>query len=113
MTDQRLPGPQVGAAWRSGDPTLATSGGSCVYGDAVGRAGRHARRRRAQGAAAWCSCGSTPPASFSRPRTPAALAAYGRLRSVTARADGDLLVTTDNGGDDAVPAGEACRVARW
>ena len=37
------------------------------------------------------------------PRTPARCASYGRLRSVTQAADGDLLVTTDNGGgNDAI-----------
>ncbi|MFA6300066.1 MAG: PQQ-dependent sugar dehydrogenase, partial [Nocardioides sp.] len=32
MTDFDLPGKQYGAKWRSGDPTLATSGASFVYG---------------------------------------------------------------------------------
>jgi len=35
-------------------------------------------------------------------RIPAALKSYGRLRAVTALPNGSLLVTTDNGGDDAV-----------
>ncbi len=32
MTDQGLPGPQVAARWRSGSSTIATSGGTFVYG---------------------------------------------------------------------------------
>ena len=36
-------------------------------------------------------------------RTPPALRSYGRLRSVTSADDGDLLITTGNGGgSDAV-----------
>ena len=35
-------------------------------------------------------------------RIPAALTSYGRLRAVTALPNGSLLITTDNGGDDAV-----------
>ena len=40
--------------------------------------------------------------TFVGSRTPAALKAYGRLRAVTALPNGSLLITTDNGGDDAV-----------
>lgn len=32
MTDQGLPGRQIPARWRSGDPTIATSGATFVYG---------------------------------------------------------------------------------
>ncbi|HEY5421071.1 MAG TPA: PQQ-dependent sugar dehydrogenase, partial [Marmoricola sp.] len=35
-------------------------------------------------------------------RIPDALKSYGRLRAVTALPNGSLLITTDNGGDDAV-----------
>ena len=42
-------------------------------------------------------------------RIPAELEKYGRLRAVTALPNGSLLITTDNGSDDAVlrvrPAG--------
>ena len=103
MTDQSLPGRQVGARWRSGDPTLATSGAAWVYGKKWGRlsgtlavaalkaqpGGLHEVRPRAAG----CSgpgrrdrCGSSA----------------GSARS-TLTPDDALLVTTDNdGGDDAV-----------
>ena len=36
MTDQSLPGDQVKASWRSGNPTLATSGGTFVSGQKWG-----------------------------------------------------------------------------
>ncbi len=36
MTDPSLPGPQRSAKWRSGDPTVATSGGGFVSGEAWG-----------------------------------------------------------------------------
>ena len=36
MTDQGLPGTQVDAKWSSGDPTVATSGGTFVYGSQWG-----------------------------------------------------------------------------
>jgi glucose/arabinose dehydrogenase len=32
MTDQSLPGRQIAAKWRSGDPTIATSGAAFVQG---------------------------------------------------------------------------------
>ena len=35
-------------------------------------------------------------------RIPPALKSYGRLRAITALPNGSLLITTDNGGDDAV-----------
>ncbi len=49
MTDQSLPGEQQDAAWSSGEPTIATSGGCVGAGLAVGRARGHARRRCAEG----------------------------------------------------------------
>ena len=52
MTDQVLPGDQRGARWRSGSPTLATSGATFVHGQRWGALRRHARGRGAQGAAA-------------------------------------------------------------
>ena len=55
MTDQSLPGRQVGARWRSGDPTLATSRRRLGVRQEVGPAQRHARRRGAQGRTGWSS----------------------------------------------------------
>ena len=98
MTDHRLPGAQRSARWRSGYPTLATSGGTWVptqarwgaYSGTLAVAALKAQRVLfltfdAQGV-------------LRGTRTPAELRAHGRLRSVTALPDGDLLVTTSNGG---------------
>jgi glucose/arabinose dehydrogenase len=102
MTNPRLPGPQVAARWRSGDPTIAASGGSWVYGKQWGALdGTFAvAALKAQRVVflRFDAAGRLQSTS-----TPAALRQFGRLRSITQAADGDLLVTTDNGnGTDAV-----------
>ena len=100
MTDFSLPGKQVGARWRSGHPTIATSGAAFVGGSGWGRLkGTLAvgvlkgsrvlfvkldRRGRLQ----WT-------------RAPRALRQFGRLRSVT-RVGNALLVTTSNGTNDKI-----------
>jgi glucose/arabinose dehydrogenase len=101
MTDQGLPGKQVRAAWSSGVPTLATSGASWVRGRQWGRlngtlavATLKAERLLfmkfdKRGHLQWV-------------RQPRAMQRFGRLRSVTRAGNGDLLVTTSNGADDAV-----------
>ncbi len=101
MTDFGLPGPQIGARWSSGVPTVATSGATWVTGSKWGSyAGTLAVaalkgnrlmffRFTAGGAFRWV-------------RTPAALRHFGRLRSVTRAPNGDLLVTTSNGSGDRV-----------
>ncbi|MEO5853328.1 MAG: PQQ-dependent sugar dehydrogenase [Nocardioides sp.] len=97
MTDQSLPGPQVEARWSSGTPTIATSGGSWVRGkqwgplDGTLAVGALAGSRLVfmkfdrEGDLRWT-------------RSPAPLRDFGRLRSVTSASNGDLLVTTANGG---------------
>lgn len=101
MTDASLPGRQVKARWRSGVPTIATSGAAWVAGRAWGPyAGtlavaalkgerivflRFDDRGRLRGT-----------------RAPQSLQRYGRLRSITRTPRGDLLVTTGNGADDQV-----------
>lgn len=101
MTDDSLPGHQVQAAWTSGFPTIATSGAAWVRGPQWGSydgtlavaALKGSRlvffRFDASGRFLWA-------------RTPAETTRFGRLRSVTRARNGDLLVTTANGGDDAV-----------
>lgn len=96
MTDQGLPGKQIGARWRSGDPTIAPSGGSFVYGAKWGRlSGAMAVgvlkdqylmfvKFDDRGRLDWV-------------RVPAPLRQYGRIRAVT-QVGGSLYVTTDNGG---------------
>lgn len=101
MTDQSLPGEQQDARWSSGDPTLATSGGAWVSGRQWGSldgtlavAALKASRvvfLRFDGDANLLSA-----------RSPKALQRFGRLRSITAARNGDLLVTTDNGARDRV-----------
>lgn len=98
MTDYSLPGRQIGARWRSGYPTLATSGAVWVTGKQWGRY---------QGTLAVCALKASRLLfmRFDRHgklvwvRTPSAMrGTYGRLRSVVQSANGDLLVTTANGG---------------
>lgn len=101
MTDQSLPGKQYAARWRSGSPTLATSGAAWVYGDAWGRLDGTL-------AVAALKAGKVVFMKFDRAgrlmwtRAPQKLQQFGRLRSVTRAPDGDLLITTSNGGRDAV-----------
>lgn len=101
MTDHALPGQQVGAIWSSGHPTVATSGAAWTSGPSWGK---HA--------------GSLAVAALKGSRlmfirfddsfdvvsvsAPAAMRRHGRLRSVTALGNGNLLVTTSNGVNDKV-----------
>jgi len=94
MTDFSLPGKQYGAAWRSGDPTLATSGASFVYGKKWGAL---------DGALAVAALKATrvvfltfdAKGKLVRKDVPTILERFGRLRSVTRAPNGDLLITTD------------------
>jgi len=102
MTDQSLPGQQTEAIWSSGDSTIATSG--AAWTSSSGRWGEY-------GAALAVAALGGERMLFIRfdhaleridVSTPAALRNYGRLRSVTSLANGDLLVTTSNGADDRI-----------
>ena len=97
MTDQRLPGRQINARWRSGSPTIATSGAAWVRGRQWGALNGNLAVGALKGERLlfmrFNSAGR-----LLRVRTPAALRSYGRLRSVTRVPNGDLLVTTANGG---------------
>jgi glucose/arabinose dehydrogenase len=101
MTDQSLPGRQIKARWRSGNPTLATSGGTFVNGKKWG----------ALDGALAIACLKASRVVFVtfdsagkqlRVRMPRALRQYGRIRTVSNAQNGDLLVTTDNGGGEDV-----------
>ena len=101
MTDQSLPGKQIKARWRSGNPTLATSGGTFVTGKKWG----------ALNGALAVACLKASRVLFLtfdangkllRLRAPSDLRRYGRIRQVSNASNGDLLVTTDNGGGDDV-----------
>ena len=101
MTDQSLPGVQQEAAWSSGDSTLATSGAAWVQGKQWGRLnGTLAVAALEESLMVFLRFdrdGDLVSATF-----PPALQRFGRLRSVTSARNGDLLVTTDNGGDDRI-----------
>ena len=96
MTDHSLPGRQWNAKWRSGNPTIATSGAAFVSGRGWGSFG---------GAlAVGCLAGSRlmfvkldESGDLRWTRAPERLRDFGRLRGVTAYR-GSLLVTTSNGG---------------
>lgn len=101
MTDQSLPGAQQEAAWSSGEPTLATSGAAWVRGEQWGRLDGTLAVAALKASEVlflrFDSAGQL--VSVTRPK---ALQRFGRLRSVTAARNGDLLVTTDNGSRDKV-----------
>lgn len=97
MTDFGLPGRQIGARWRSGDPTIATSGAVWVRGSEWGAY---------QGTLAVCALNASRllflefdgDGKLVSVHTPAAMqGTFGRLRSVVQTANNDLLVTTSNG----------------
>ena len=84
MTDQSLPGEQLKARWRSGNPTLATSGGAFVNGDKWG----------ALDGALAVACLKASRVLFltfdgdgklQKVRAPRALRQYGRIRQVVQR----------------------------
>jgi glucose/arabinose dehydrogenase len=101
MTDHGLPGPQRSARWRSGNPTIATSGAAWVKGSAWGSFnGTLAVAALKGNRVVFMKFDSSGTLQWTR--TPAVLRNYGRLRSVTRTANGDLLITTGNGTNDAI-----------
>jgi glucose/arabinose dehydrogenase len=97
MTDQNLPGTQIEARWSSGSPTLATSGIAFVRG-AQWKSYRGMLAVAALKASKLMFMRFDTHGQFVSMRTPSALTHFGRLRSVTNLSNGDLLVTTSNGG---------------
>lgn len=101
MTDFTLPGKQWRARWRSGFPTLATSGGTWVYGSQWGRLeGTLAVACLKSNQVVFMKFDATGHLVWTR--RPAVLQSFGRLRSIHQIANGDLLVTTSNGTGDKV-----------
>ncbi len=101
MTDQGLPGKQIGAKWSSGFPTVATSGSSFVQGSGWGWYGGTLAVAALKAGELFFMKFDTD-GNLLGVRSPVAMQQYGRLRAVTVARDGSLLITTDNGGDDAV-----------
>jgi glucose/arabinose dehydrogenase len=101
MTDHGLPGRQFGARWSSGRPTIATSGAAWVRGKRWGALdGTLAVAALAGERLVFMKFDDR--GRFVRSWSPRTLRTHGRLRSVTRAPNGTLLVTTDNGGSDAV-----------
>ena len=102
MTDQDLPGEQIEAAWASGNPTVATGGGIFIpvqdrwgaYGGALAVAVLKDQELRI--------LSFDESGKLTEDRSPEVMKDHGRLRTVSLAADGDLLVTTDNGGEDVL-----------
>lgn len=101
MTDHSLPGRQIAARWSSGSPTRATSGAAWVYGDRWGRLdGTLAVAALKASRVIFMKFDRA--GDFTWARAPQKLRSFGRLRSVSIAQNGDLLVTSDNDGGDAV-----------
>ena len=101
MTDHSLPGPQRSARWRSGNPTIATSGASWVRGKQWGALnGTLAVAALKGNRVVFMRFNSD--GVLQRTRTPDALRKFGRLRSISKAPNGDLMITTANGSRDSV-----------
>ena len=96
MTDQSLPGRQIGAAWRSGASTIATSGGGFVYGPGLG-AYNGTLAVAALKAERVLFLTLSKSGKVTRVRVPDALRRYGRIRTVVDGPGSSFYVTTDNG----------------
>lgn len=102
MTDQSLPGRQIEAVWRSGRPTLATSGGDFVGGPRLG-AYDGTLAVAALKAERVVFLTLSADGALRRTHAPAELRRFGRLRTVVDGPGSTFYVTTDNGdGRDAI-----------
>ncbi|MCD2192312.1 PQQ-dependent sugar dehydrogenase [Actinomycetospora endophytica] len=105
MTDTaRFPG-AVGAAWSSGDPTVATSGSDFLSGPAWGDLEGTLAVSALKGEKLLLMRPGTGPDAqrIVAVSTPTELdGAFGRLRGARLGPDGALFVTTDDGNDDVV-----------
>jgi glucose/arabinose dehydrogenase len=99
MTDRSLPGRQIRARWRSGFPTLATSGADWL--PTAKSSGWGSYRGTLAVAALKASrvlfMKFDDTGHLSWVKVPSRLAQFGRVRAVTTLRNGDVLVTTDNG----------------
>jgi glucose/arabinose dehydrogenase len=100
MTDRSLPGRQVPARWKSGFPTLATSGADWLpewHGSGWGSY-RGTLAVAALKASRVLFMKFDDTGHLRWVKVPAALTTSGRVRAITRLPGGDLLVSTDNGG---------------
>ncbi len=101
MTDHGLPGAQYDAKWHSGDPTIATSGGTFVYGSQWGAYNGMlvvaVLKDEKLMFVKFAANGTYQVGS--RTDIPSA---YGRLRAAVQGPDGSLYVTTSTGTDDKI-----------
>ncbi|MDR7087951.1 glucose/arabinose dehydrogenase [Aeromicrobium panaciterrae] len=97
MTDYNISGDQRGAAWRSGDPTVATSGATFLYGSMWGSySGRLAVTALKDQSLRFMSVSSTY--GIGTVTMPPELDGdFGRLRGAVQGPDGALYLTTSNG----------------
>ena len=97
MTDPAIPG-AIPAVWSSGEPTLATSGATFLDGDQWGAYDGLllVALLKAQGVLALRL--DADGALQQQFRVPELEGTHGRIRTVQQGTDGDLYVTTDNGG---------------
>lgn len=102
MTDQSLPGDQINAAWSSGDPTLAASGGGFVYGKRLGAYnGTLAVAILKDQRVLFLRLSRT--GELRHVQVPTVLRQYGRIRTVVDGPASSFYVTTDNGdGKDVI-----------
>ncbi|QGG42773.1 PQQ-dependent sugar dehydrogenase [Aeromicrobium yanjiei] len=101
MTDHSLRGAQRSAAWRSGNPTIATSGAAFVgssWGDWNGALAVATLKGESLRVLRFSSAGS-----LRETWKPSGLdGRYGRLRGAVRGPDGALYLTTSNGTDDKI-----------
>jgi glucose/arabinose dehydrogenase len=97
MTDLSLPG-AVAAVWSSGDPTIATSGGTFLDGRRWGSYDGLMLLGVLKGQGVLALRLAPDGTLREQFRLPELEGRYGRIRSVQQGADGLLYVTTDNGG---------------
>jgi aldose sugar dehydrogenase len=99
MTDLSLPG-AVAAVWSSGDPTIATSGGTFLDGEQWGSYDGLMLLGVLKGQGVLALRISAEGRLEEQFRLPELEGTHGRIRTVQQGGDGALYVTTDNGGGD-------------
>jgi glucose/arabinose dehydrogenase len=98
MTDTGIPG-AIPAVWSSGPQTIATSGGTFLDGDQWGSYDGMMLLGVLKGQGVLALRLDEDGTLRDQFRLPELEGTYGRIRTVQLGTDGDLYVTTDNGGD--------------